>query len=412
MSLFKKIEKETVLILDIGNGSVGGALAELTEGGQPKIFFSHREPITIQSERDSKQLLESMTKLLRRVIETVHKDGIAHADFKKHGKGRLHDIYCVFSSPWYVSQTKTIKIEKQKAFTVGKRFVEDIVTNEEKIFRASLLKGDYGHLFHGDVRVIEHHIIETKLNGYGVDAPYGKIAHNLELSLFTSIVSEEIIQAVEKEIHKHFNYKRCRFYSFALVSFSTIRDMYPNEQDFMFLDITGEVTDVSITRKNVLLETISFPLGRASLIRKLANVLNISPAVALSYVRLVNEGGLSPAMSEKIYRALEGFKREWCEYFKKSIQELSRDIMLPKTIYFTADADSAPYFETLMKQEKCVQFPDAEIENDGFTVSYLDQEKLKLFVVAGPQSSRDEFLTLESIFFNKVFASHASSNII
>ncbi len=413
MFFSKKPEKETILILDIGNGSVGGSLVEVHEHGHPKIFYSHREPYPIQSEKDSKTLLESMTRLLSSVLSDIHTNAIPHADFLMHGKQKIRDIYCVFSSPWYMSQTKTLKIEKNTPFTVSKKFVEEVVNNEEKIFRSALENGNYGHVFKGPVRVIEHHIIETRINGYGLDSPIGKSGKTFEISLFTSVVAEEIIAKVEKEIHKHFNYKESHFNSFSLVSFSTVRDLYPGEESFMFLDITGEVTDVSITRKNVLLETISFPLGRASLIRKLSKNIGVSPALAISYIRLYSEKGLTADASTKLTRALESFGREWSDYFHKAILELCRDIALPKKIFFTADHDTAEFFSKLIMNEKTVPSSEADkIIEEEFSVTYLDLSKLHSVVDLGPRGGKDEFIALESIFFNKLFAAKHSSSII
>lgn len=397
MSLFKKSQKETVLILDIGNGSVGAALAELSKVEKPKIFFSHREPVYIQAENNSERIIASMLKLLDEVLAIT----------SKQSRVSIAHVCCILSSPWYMSQTKTIKIEKQKPFVVTKHFVENVVKNEENIFRTALLNGSYGHLFPGPVRVIEHHSIETRLNGYGVDIAFGKKAHSLELSLFTSVVAEEIIKDIEQAITKHFHSHSFSFYSFSLVSFSTIRDMYPHDQDFMFLDITGEVTDVSITRKNVLLETISFPLGRASLLRRLSKTLTVSPQVALSYVRLYAEGVLSGEASEKIMKALSNFEREWCDSFHKSILELSRDIAVPKKIFFTADRDTARFFSRMMAKEKCTEFPGGDSEQDDvFDIAYLDSEKLAPFVDRTSRTEKDEFLALESVFLNKLFATN------
>lgn len=413
MFFSKKPETETVLILDIGNGSVGGSLVELHEGAKPKIFYTHREPYLIQPEKDPKVLLDSMVKLLSAVLADISKNAIPHHDFLLHGKQKIKDIYCVFSSPWYMSQTKTLKIEKDTPFTISKKFIDEVVHNEEKIFRSALEKGEYGHLFKGPVRVIEHHVIETRVNGYGIDSPVGKSGTTFEISLFTSVVAEEIISKVEKTIHTHFNFKRCQFHSFSLVSFSTIRDLYPQQDSFMFLDITGEVTDASITRKNVLLETISFPLGRASLIRKLSKTLGVSPALALSYIRLYTEQGLTADASVKLTRALEAFKREWGDYFHKAILELCRDIALPKNIFFTADHDTADFFTTLISSEKAIPSSEGEkVSEEEFAVTYLDLPKLQSMVLIGPRGGKDEFIALESIFFNKLFAVKQSSSII
>jgi len=61
-----------------------------------------------------------------------------------------------------------------------------------------------------------------------------------------------------------------------LSSFTVVRDMHIQKENFLLLDIGGEVTNISMVKKNILRESISFPLGCNFLPRGVASNLKCS----------------------------------------------------------------------------------------------------------------------------------------
>ena len=128
-SLFKKPGEEIVAVFDIGNGSIGGALVRLSTHLPPVIIYSHREPLSYVESPTSHHLLSHMLKNLKIVAHDLALNGLKSARTSPFLKLPFHDIFCVFASPWYISQTKMLKLENDKEFTVTK-----------KLFRTSWVK--------------------------------------------------------------------------------------------------------------------------------------------------------------------------------------------------------------------------------------------------------------------------------
>ena len=83
---------------------------------------------------------------------------------------------------------------------------------------------------------MEKNIIQTLLNGYNVNKPYGKETNRIDITLFMSMISDEIRRKVRDIIEKIFNTDNILYNSFALASFSVTRDVFSAEKDFLLMD--------------------------------------------------------------------------------------------------------------------------------------------------------------------------------
>lgn len=404
LSLFSKKPKEEVsLVLDIGNGSIGGALVQFSRNHIPVVLYSHREPITFQQNIDSKKLVDLMVRLLTVVLQRIHNDGLVRLHAAGRGRSLTH-VFCSFSTPWFTSQTKVVRLQKEKPFVVSSRLINDIIESEEAKFQEAVRNGQYVQIFGSDVAVIERNIIQARLNGYEVHSPQGKTAHTVELSLFTSLMSKSLLRTIEDTIRTNFYFKQLVPQSFSLVSFSTIRDLFPQESSFVMMDVTGEVTDISITKDGMITDTVSFPMGRSAILRKISDELNASPEIALSLIKTYLEGHADPSASEKVIRVLNDFEREWCGLLYKSLSMLSQDAGLPKKVFLTVDDDVAGFFIPSIQKQKCAMFPTEEGQQSGetFEVVFLNAAALAAHCEFSSRVRSDPFIALESIFMSKL----------
>src|SRR3989344_2193273 len=123
MSVFSDIfshikeNKKLAVVFDLGSSSVGGALFHAEEGQVPKIIFSIREPIVLLEQMDPDQFLSLSMKSLSVVADRISKSGL----------GAPHRIFCVLASPWYASQTRIIKLEKNTPFTFTTKLADTLI---------------------------------------------------------------------------------------------------------------------------------------------------------------------------------------------------------------------------------------------------------------------------------------------
>src|SRR3989344_3067834 len=97
-----KNKSELVVVFDIGSSSVGGALFYTDKSGVPKIIFSIREPIVAEEKLDVD----------------------------------------ILSSPWYISQTRVVTLQKDTSFLFTSKLADDLIQKE-----VELVKGEYAQKY-------------------------------------------------------------------------------------------------------------------------------------------------------------------------------------------------------------------------------------------------------------------------
>src|SRR5574343_185082 len=98
MSIFggSKNKKELTLVLDMGSSSVGAALFYTEKSAEPSVIFSVVETIPLREDISAEKLLVNATQTLSLVLKKVFSAKL----------GSPSEIFCVLSSPWYVSLSR------------------------------------------------------------------------------------------------------------------------------------------------------------------------------------------------------------------------------------------------------------------------------------------------------------------
>ncbi len=388
MSLFssQKTEPELALLFDIGSASVGGALFEVQNSGAPKIVFSAREPVVLKEKIDTDLFLLLVLKSLETVVSRVCLSG-----FRKPGK-----IFCVLSSPWYVSQTRIIKLEKNTPFLFTAKLADELIQKEVGFFEeensAKFADTD------GKLQLIEFENMRTSLNGYVILDPLNKKAKKLQMAVFISMSGDKILEKITGTISRHFRTADVKFSSFAMASFMVTRDILPQQDDFLLVDIAGEVTDISLVRKNVLCNSVSYPLGYNFMVRSVASSLGCTLSEAGSFISLYKDRHAGKSIEGKLESIMDELKTKWLKGFQESLVDLSSDISLPATVFATVDYSLADFFSNIIQTEQSNLYALTESK---FKVILLDAGALHGLASFGDKVARDPFILLESIYINR-----------
>ena len=283
MALFQRKGKSGqhfIVVFDIGSASIGGAFASIDSGKTPEVIFTTRRDIPFQEKLNFQRFLESMIKTLEEMFVALEKAG---------GGVKVDQVFCVLASPWYASQTRLVHYNQPQPFTVTEKGLAKLVQKEIELFRDSKL---FERSKQSDAapEIMESKNIQMKLNGYEVKSPFGKRTNELEVALYISMIPGNIFTSINESIKKFWHLPEVHFSSFSFTAFDTIRDIFADETSFLFMDISGEVTDISLAKDNVLLESISFPAGKNMLIRQLVAAMKTTSGAARTELKMYLEG--------------------------------------------------------------------------------------------------------------------------
>lgn len=378
--------EELTAVFHIGSSSVCAALVRVNRNGLPNIIFSLTEPIAPLDKINVKNFLTQTM----RVFDTVGKK-ISTSSF-----GAPKKIFCILSSPWYISQNRTIKLEKNTPFVFNSKLADSLLEKEIKLFEEEHLAKYVNS--ENKIRALEVKNIKTMLNGYEISDPCDQKAKSLEMTLFISISGEDVLSKIENITMKHFHTKEIIFSSFLMSSFAVVRDMYTTADDFLLIDIGGEVTDISMVKKNLLRESISYPMGRNFILRGISSNLDLNLDEAKSLFFLFKDGHAEDKTQRKLEPVMNDLKNEWLKKFQSSLANLSKDISMPATIFITIDQEYSNFFADIIKTE---QFNQYTLTESKFQIVFLNAEILHRAAVFENETIRDTFLIIDSIFINR-----------
>lgn len=378
-----------VVVFDIGSASVAGAYVLIDKGKTPQIIFTVREFIPFQEKLDFPRFLTSMVKTLELVFAKMQQAGAGT---------NIDKAFCIMSSPWYASQTRIIKYQRPEPFQVTAKGIKSLIDKEIDLFRHSKL---FEHSKVDDTlpEIIEAKTIQVRLNGYETRSPYGQRASEAEIALYISMIPPNILGLVYDSIDRFWHTDKVNFSSFSLVAYDTIRDIFSDDDTFLFIDVSGEITDISIIKDSVLLESISFPIGRNLLIRSIAKSLKIPIETANTELSMYLEGNSHDEREAQIAKILNDLGGEWVTFFEDALAQFSNDLPIPNLIFYTADENVARWFEVHMQK---AQFTKFAVENGSFSIKFLGEKFMHKFVNIPEPEHRDPFLTIETVFANKV----------
>ena len=392
--IFKKRENKTSnhIIVDIGSGSVGAALLVM-QNNQDKTNFALtkivRKELKIDNNIGFPEFVSLMNSGLKEAITSITTNS-----------GKIKDVHIFLSSPWYASQSRDVKMKRDKPFVISKKVLVDLVNKESSMFENTFLK-KYEGIGKG-IKLIEKKVIDTRLNGYHIQDAIGKSALSLEMSLFFSMSPSDIVENI-LSVTKHLCQKsKVFFHSSSFSIYMSLRDLLVNTNTFVICDIGAELTEVSIVSGGVLMQSASFPEGTETFVKGIMKKTNKSKLEALSYMRMYTEGTLSEVESSKFVDCISETENIWMKSFTKSLESVATAGYIPRQIYLFTKSDTKKYFEDIIKQEPLYGKQGAE----PFTVIPVDSKFLSELVKVSSSENRDVSLMVSSYYMVKYINHH------
>jgi len=389
MFLFGKKEKVFV-VFDIGSGSVGGLLVRDSHKKGLEVLASARTDIRFKEDIDSHLFHRSLEEAFKKTTQSLRSKAHEAPDF----------VFCVLNSLLSVSQTRIIKVNKEKPFDINKKLLDDLILEETEIFKKTYVEEKGSSLPSSEIELFEHNVMKFVLNGYDTVKPLGKRARQLDLYVYMSMGKAKVKEKIEDVLGESFAGSPVIFRTFPFVVFNTLKLSTDTREGFVFVDIAGEVTDISLVRREVLEEIISFPMGRNFVLRKIGKALNTLIKETSSVLSRLERGHSEEGATKKISKAMSDAKDEWCDIFKKAVGEVSEVSPLPQNLFVVGSDKIVEEFSICMEGDFFSQFT---ILGKPFNIKRISPESLDPSLKLSPslKEEKDIFLILETLFAGK-----------
>lgn len=387
--LGEKREKGVTLILHIGSSTVDSTAIRHWPDGKIEVLAHSRIPTNFLLDVDYQAFWRSVKKAMESSLD----------ELQQRFKGRPDNIVCAFTSPWFISQTKIATINRSEGFVTDEALFNKLVENEIEVF----LRHWQGKLdpLEGRTSLIEYKIMKVTLNGYPTQKPLGKTTKSLEAYIYISLGVAEVMDTIKKEMLKRFGRTPVQFHTFPFITFNVLGYVMSRDDGLLFIEVGGETTDISIVRKNILEETVSFKKGKNQLIRKVASEMKTFIEEVPSILEAYHTNKLNAASAEKIKKIIDSSLDEWMVLFKDSLKMISEVFPLPQKLLVIGD--HIIQYEIIKKLENNPDLAKYTVFEKPFSITRIRTPILEDFFSNREffDAQKDIFLSLEIIFADR-----------
>lgn len=346
---FLNKEENISLLININNGSINSALVHFSSKKAPKFLYS-TENYFIGEKTELTKFSNEASFFLEACLRDIINNGWKKINLKNK---KIERIIVSISSPWFVLKTKNLHLSQNHTFIITRRFINDILKKEEDLFKKELSQ-HYLNKNQEEFNIIEKSAIHTKINGYSVENILSRKTKNFDVSIFISAVTKKIEEKITNIIFKetHIQKENLIMHSFPMILFSTIRDHFSTDSNFLLLNIDSELTDVILIEDHVIKSIISFPFGKNTIIRRLSKSFKISSEIAESKLTMYLSNKIDDTNLDPIYSLLEDLEKEWSVYFENALLKLSPNLIWPKKTFIMVNKNVSEIFVNFLSLQK------------------------------------------------------------
>ncbi len=390
MSIFSFKNKPSLsLIFDIRDTSISIAAATFEKNKKPEL-------VLCQNFKIEKQNISNWEKYLISMLNTLDDGMISmRKNLAKNGNREKIDKYFFFvGSPWSISQSKMIQILKDRPFEVTNDLLEKLTTDTEMETEKQIEETSNA----SDWVILEEKIIQVKLNGYKVEKISNKKTNDLEAELFISFVPHTIKNQIFRFTDMHNNkIKIGKLHSSLFSSYMFFRDLYPDKNNFVYIDIGEIITDAYIVRDDIVYGIISFPYGEKDIKNTMIKKSGLSESVVLSALSIVCHGACDEKTEKVIKDLMNPAIEAWVQKLNASISKVCTEMDIPKNIFIIENSDM---IRTMMKKIK----KDQNIVLLGTKMEVYSEGEgiLNNFVVNGKMFKNEPYVKMDLVFLDKI----------
>ncbi|MEA1929401.1 MAG: hypothetical protein U9M92_00730 [Patescibacteria group bacterium] len=382
-----------VALIDIGSTSVGGALLRPHKDKRLKsrhqVAYTTRRQINFQKELTPGTFFGQVESSLKEVL-TDFQSTLKSQDNKL--KGSPKKVHIFLSAPFYAAQTRAIQYKLEKPTEITSKLIDGLIDEKLQRFKSEQA---------GQHELIENKLLSIKLNGYYIADPYGQVASELEVASYFSLGATDVLDKIRATMTAAFHHENIELHTAALVYYRVWREVLPQRDSYLLLDIGGEVTELSVTTHDISLETASFPVGGHYVIREVAKALGASLAEAAAAIKRQVKGEHYPSAANQLAEVLEKVKVEWLKAFRQSAVEARQSFFLPQRAWLIGDPDLTPLFGSWLDG---LTLNGQLVTKRQLAIDYWQADWFSPWAPHDTQARQDLSLMAETIYYDRIVA--------
>ena len=363
------------LILDIRSSSVGASIVKNFKGKNkiPVILATYREQIFYTDKPKTDEFITKSYQTINRVLDIITE--------KKHDTQPVFNCFVFYGSPWYGSEIRSINVTEKKAKTLKKDFLEKTIKDS---YIDTPVK-----------KMIEQKCLSVSVNGYKAKNPFDKKFKKLKIDFIESFLHEDTYNDINEIVIKKTNLEDIKHSTHPITMHTVLSEKFEPVDNYTILDISGEITEMTIVKKDEIKKTVTIPHGSHFFVRGLAKKCNLDFMNSFSKLDMILNEEVNEKCEENSLRAFKDMKVEWADEIRE-VMKRSNIKSLPHDVFVLVDNEVVKLTRNILK--------DSEIYSGALkfkkkpNLNYINSIEMDNLCVYRTDVKKDAVLSLESSF--------------
>lgn len=317
---------ETKLVVSFKSSSIDLSVVDY-ENKIPSILFTTKNLLLSNKQLTPNEFVEISLKSLQKMLVDNS------FELKKHLK-ESNKCEIIFHSPWYLAEL----ISEQHS--EGKKGLKQFFLEKVKPPKQN------------DYLQIENKITNIILNGYQLTKLRDVEGDEIQINIYRSFVSQSSIIKI-KEIIKN-EFRQFCFFEFstsAMMIYETIKNIFVDEDNCIFINIGGEITEIGVIEDDILVDFMTIPIGIHFFQRELETFL--TDKKILDTIKFLSNNktdeNLNPKNNEMLSTTVKNWVNEVFEIFLNQKKEF------PKKVFVFTNSTADEFFKMIFKNNETLK---------------------------------------------------------
>ena len=392
----KDRKTKTVLLADIGSGSVGLALVELNRDGAPAVLLSERVPVAPLKTRDAAELHAGMQKALRDAANRYQGDltRLLTATPEK-GRGRLRPSQAAafLRAPWCDVVLRNIRFARTEPFRVTPALLERMLSDYVRRERPD----------EKEEAVVERSAVGIRLNGYPVtDLPRSSEVTSAELTALSVTAPSALLKNLRADMDALSGSVPLTAHSAGIAASFAAGSLNPTSPDYILCEVGGETTELLLVLEHIPAARAVFGSGVNLFSRTVRSHTGMTEWESASAMRLAKEKR-SP-VREKLHATLSSAQKEYAKNFEGAVRELAAAERNVPLVYVLCEEAMGHWIEQAIAESSASE-PEVRVLTPDMLAPFVSRP-----VAPGGAPAQDVALSLYALFADARFDEHHTFN--
>jgi len=371
---------QTVAVLDVGSGSVAGALISINRSGDLAEILAARRFELPQ---------EGRTEEARRAgIIRLAKEAASYIGDAAHGptsdKKLISSVNIIIHAPWSASETlRSSEVLKNTTRITGE-FIQQIA-----------LKSLSGHTEVESSEAYERAIVRVELNGYSTAKPEGKSAKSVSVTALRSTAHGAFVKNLRSIAEGQFPGRPVHLRSAAYVLRRVLESSQHLTGNYTATDITSEAISFWVSNEGGFSKQGVVPFGARRVYADVEAQTGLRAEEVLSRLRMMSEGTCSDEACQPILAALAEHEGEYVRACGEVLTILAETSRLPNMLIIFASPIASGWAEQFFGKIDFAQFTQT---GKSFVPRGITSRSVSSHVVYGKGVKEDSGVSIAAVF--------------